>query len=110
MEGTGEEKRKIQETFADGMKELALEPDLVQLVFKNDILILEGRVEHWQQVVDIGHMAAKLPGVTKLVNHLTSEDQPAPEPENTPEAKEERLAAYRKMDVVDHADVVIIGA
>lgn len=110
MEGTGEEKRKIQETFADGMKELALEPDCVQLVFKDDILILEGRVEHWQQVVDIGHMAAKLPGVTKLVNHLTSEDQPEPEPENTPEAKEERLAAYREMDVGDHADVVIIGA
>lgn len=110
MEITGEERKKIQEAFTDGMKQLGLDASGVTLNFRDDILILEGNREVWQQVVDIGHMAAKLPGVTKLVNHLTSDDQPEPEAGNTPEEKAAELARCEAMDVVDHAQVVIIGA
>ena len=61
MEITGEERKKIQEAFTDVMKQLGLDDSGVTLNFRDDILILEGNREVWQQVVDIGHMAAKLP-------------------------------------------------
>lgn len=102
MEITGEEKKKIQEAFVDGMQKLELDSSGVTLAFRDDVLILEGNRENWQQVVDIGHMAAKLSGVTKLVNHMTSDDQPEIESEN--------ISKYESMDMVDHAQVVIIGA
>lgn len=92
----------IRESFRQGMEQLGLDPSLVELIEKDDIVILEGQVDRWQQVVDIGHMVAKLPGVDNLVNHLTSKDQPAKESKN--------IEQYYSMDEVDHADVVIIGA
>ena len=92
----------IRESFRQGMEQLGLDPSLVELIEKDDIVILEGQVDQWQQVVDIGHMVAKLPGVDNLVNHLTSKDQPAKESKN--------IEQYYSMDEVDHADVVIIGA
>lgn len=102
MELTGEDKKRIQEAFAEKMRELQLDDSDITLVFHKDILILEGNCSVWQQVVDVGHMAAKLPGVTKLVNHLTSKDQP--------ERKPEDIKKYENMEIIDHAQVVIIGA
>lgn len=92
---------EINDLFRQGMEKLDLDPSQVELTWDEDILILSGCLTVWQQVVDVGHMAAKLPGVTKLVNHLTSLDQPP---------KEERdFSAYYKMEETDQADVVIIG-
>lgn len=59
----------IRESFRQGIEQLGLDPSLVELIEKDDIVILEGQVDQWQQVVDIGHMVAKLPGVDNLVNH-----------------------------------------
>ena len=42
MEITGEERKKIQEAFTDGMKQLGLDASGVTLNFRDDILILEG--------------------------------------------------------------------
>lgn len=92
----------FNEAFQEGMEKLKLDASRVKPVWREDILVLEGQMDIWQQVVDVGHMAAKLPGVTKLVNHLTSLDQPK---------KEKReLALYQNMEEIDQADVVIIGA
>ena len=93
---------KIRQAFLEGMHRLGLDPSLVTWTMQDDILILEGQVERWQQVVDVGHMAAKIEGVHNLVNHMTSLDQPAKPVRD--------LSAYYDMDVADHADVVIIGA
>lgn len=92
----------IRESFRQGMEQLGLDTSLIELIEKDEIFILEGQVDRWQQVVDIGHMVAKIPGVDNLVNHLTSRDQPEKESKN--------LEQYYFMDEVDHADVVIIGA
>ena len=69
----------INDLFLQEMEKLSLDPASVQLTWQDDILILSGCLKCWQQVVDVGHMAAKLPGVKKLVNHLTSEDAPKKE-------------------------------
>ena len=47
MEITGEERKKIQEAFTDGMKQLGLDASGVTLNFRDDILILEGNREVW---------------------------------------------------------------
>lgn len=93
---------QIRELFVQEMENMGLDSNRVTLSWRDDILILSGEMEIWQQVVDVGHMAAKLPGVTKLVNHLTSEDQP-------PKADRD-ITLYRLMEETDRADVVIIGA
>lgn len=93
---------QIRDLFIQEMENMGLTPDLVELSWKGDILILSGEMETWQQVVDVGHMAAKLPGVTKLVNHLTSKDQPV-------KVKRD-IAPYLAEKEIDQADVVIIGA
>ena len=93
---------QIKDLFVQGMENMGLDSKRVELSWKEDILILSGEMDTWQQVVDVGHMAAKLAGVTKLVNHLTSKDQP--------QNVKRDLSPYFDMDEVNKADVVIIGA
>lgn len=93
---------QMKDLFLQGMENMGLDSNEVELSWNEDILILSGKMNTWQQVVDVGHMAAKLPGVTKLVNHLTSKDQPPKEIRD--------LSPYFAMDETDKADVVIIGA
>ena len=93
---------RINDLFVQGMENMGLDSGKVELSWKEDILILSGEMDTWQQVVDVGHMAAKLAGVTKLVNHLTSKDQP-------PKAERD-LSPYFEMDEINRAEVVIIGA
>lgn len=93
---------QIKNLFEQGVENMGLDSKMVELSWNEDILILSGEMDTWQQVVDVGHMAAKLAGVTKLVNHLTSKDQP-------PKVIRD-LSPYFAMDEVTKADVVIIGA
>ena len=44
----------VKEAFFQKMKESELDASKVSLEWKDDILILSGEVERWQQVVDIG--------------------------------------------------------
>ena len=92
----------INDLFMQGMENLGLPSSNVTLDWDEDILILSGSLEKWQQVVDVGHMAAKIPGVTKLVNHITSQDQP--------EKEKIDLTPYYEKEEIDRAEVVIIGA
>ena len=92
----------VKEAFFQKMKESELDASKVSLEWKDDILILSGEVERWQQVVDIGHLTAKIPGVTKLVNHLTSKDMPKKEKKD--------ISPFLAMEEKEEADVVIIGA
>ncbi len=92
---------EIRESFRQGMETLHLDHSKVKIEWKKDVMILSGEMENWQQVVDVGHMAAKIPGVKKLVNHLRSKGQQIKEPVD--------LTPYREMKEVDQADVVIIG-
>ena len=55
----------VKEAFFQKMKESELDASKVSLEWKDDILILSGEVERWQQVVDIGHLTAKIPGVSE---------------------------------------------
>ena len=92
----------VKEAFFQKMKESKMDASKVNLEWKDDILILSGEMEKWQQVVDVGHLAAKISGVTKLVNHLTSKDMPQKEKKN--------ISSFWEMKENDKADVVIIGA
>ena len=93
---------RINDLFVQGMENMGLDSNRVELSWKEDILLLSGQMDTWQQVVDVGHMAAKIAGVTKLVNHLTSKDQP-------PKAERD-LRPYFEMGEMHKAEVVIIGA
>lgn len=92
----------FQDAFVSGLDKLNLDSSGVKFYWNDDILFLEGEMDTWQQVVDVGHMAAKLPGVTKLVNHMTSKDAPKKEPKD--------IRSFYDLDKIDHADIVIIGA
>ncbi len=92
----------FQEAFVSGLNHLNLEHSGAEFHWNEDILFLEGEMDTWQQVVDVGHMAAKLPGVTKLVNHMTSKDAPVKETKD--------IRSLYDLDEIDHAEVVIIGA
>lgn len=87
--------------FEKALKESGLPAEKVRAKAEDGILTLYGEVDRWATAVDIGHMAAKLPGAVNVVVDITSPDLPK---------KEKRdLAPYRALGVADRADVVIIG-
>lgn len=69
------------------------------------VVYLTGEVERWQQVIDIGHIAGRLPNIKGVVNNITSKDYKKPE-RNI--AKE--ITKSKEIGVIDEADIVIIGA
>lgn len=88
-------------SFEKALKERGFSPERVKARAKEGILTLFGEVDAWPMAVDIGHMAARLPGVVNVVVDITSPDLPK---------KEERdLAPCLARGVADRADVVIIG-
>lgn len=68
------------------------------------VMTLEGEVDHWQQVVDIGHLAGKS-GVKGVINNLRAKDYPHKKVDNLAAVK-----AGKALGVIDWADIVIIGA
>jgi glycerol-3-phosphate dehydrogenase len=69
------------------------------------VVTLTGETEIWQQVVDIGHIAGKLPGVRGVINRLTSKDYHAPAVDRSAD-----IALSRQKGVIDACDILIIGA
>jgi glycerol-3-phosphate dehydrogenase len=69
-----------------------------------DILWLEGMARTWTDVVAIGHLAASVPGVRQVVNHLRALDENPPVRDRAP-----IIAAGRAVGEIDEVDVLIIG-
>lgn len=69
------------------------------------VIYLSGEVREWQQVVDIGHIAGKLPGIKGVVNNIVSEDSPKIKADKTKE-----INLGRARGIIADSDIVIIGA
>lgn len=69
------------------------------------ILTLSGECASWQQLVDIGHQAARLPGVKNVVNELRVTGLEIPQKDYRP-----LRDAGRSRGVAADVDVLIIGA
>ena len=93
--------RKIRKALKKTFPELELELQLDERA----ILTLAGRCSSWQQVVDVGHRAAALPGIKNVVNELTVPGQPAPKIDYP-----SVCANGRAKGVAADVDLLIIGA
>ena len=69
------------------------------------VIYLSGEVREWQQVVDIGHIAGKLPGIKGVVNNIVSEDSP-----KIKAGKTKEINLGRARGIIADSDIVIIGA
>jgi len=69
-----------------------------------NIVILEGEVDTWQSVIDIGHAAAKVDGVRNVVSDLSVKGLEIPRKDYSP-----YIAQGKEIGVIDEADVVIVG-
>lgn len=69
------------------------------------ILTLRGTCESWQQLVAIGHSAAKLPSVKNVVNELSANGVSVPRKDYT-----SLRSMGEAQGVIGEADVVIVGA
>ncbi|AIO19443.1 Hydrogen cyanide synthase subunit HcnC precursor [Candidatus Izimaplasma bacterium HR1] len=69
------------------------------------IITLTGTVDVWQELVDIGHIVAKVKGVKNLVNNITAKDTVIVKKDYTNEILE-----TKKSGKTESCDVVIIGA
>ena len=69
------------------------------------ILTLTGECSSWDELVGVGHLAAKQDGVKNVVNHMTVKGMTIPKKDYTPYKQE-----GEKHGVVAETDVVIIGA
>ncbi len=78
-------------------------------VDERQVVHLTGTVARWQQAVDIGHMAAGLPGVRGVVNDLGREKCKEDAKARLRE-RNARIAAGRARGVVKHAGIVVVGA
>ena len=66
-------KQEILAAFSEGLKKFNLDSTAISAHIEDDgILTLEGSTETWQIAVDLGHMAAKLPGIHNVVSDLTA--------------------------------------
>ena len=69
------------------------------------IVTLTGTVDVWQELVDIGHIVAKVKGVKNLVNNITAKDTVILKKDYSAE-----IANTKKTGNEESCDVVIIGA
>ncbi|MEM1981348.1 MAG: NAD(P)/FAD-dependent oxidoreductase [Candidatus Hadarchaeales archaeon] len=74
----------------------------LRISLEGEILFLEGETESWEQVVELGHLAAGVEGVRGIVNRLWPRGLPKPERKREGKGK----AAWDGM----RADVVVVGA
>jgi len=65
---------------------------------------LTGKVDQWQQVVDIGHIAGKLPGVKGVVNKIVSKDYKELEKNRIQE-----INRGKEQGILTKTDIVIVG-
>lgn len=68
------------------------------------VITLEGHTKTWQQVVDIGHLAGKLPGTKGVINKIHSDDETIKMPDRT-----EDIEKGRKKGCIGTWDILIIG-
>lgn len=94
---TEEIRRVLEEAFPGDEFRLSMD--------ERNILTITGEVDSWDKVVDIGHLAAKQPGVKNVVNELGVKGMVLPKKDYTP---------YRQKGLekgkLDRVDVLIIGA
>lgn len=69
------------------------------------IVYLKGEVDKWQDVVDIGHIVAKVKGVVNVVNDISAKGIKIVKKDNT-----EKIKKTIEQGKVMRTDVVIIGA
>ncbi|HHW75367.1 MAG TPA: NAD(P)/FAD-dependent oxidoreductase [Firmicutes bacterium] len=93
--------KKIKNTLQKAFPEIELS---LQLDGRG-ILTLAGECTDWQQVVAVGHRAAKLPGVKNVVNELRVPGLAVPEKDYGP-----LRSRGLKRGVVADVDLLIIGA
>lgn len=74
-------------------------------VDERNIVTLMGDCSSWQTLVEIGHAAAKIPGVRNVVSDVTIRGQSAPRKDYTRD-----LRTGRERGVIAEVDVVIAGA
>lgn len=89
--------RKLNKAFPDAAVEAALD--------ERAILTIRGECASWDELVKIGHRAAKLPGVKNVVNELTAKGVVVPQKDYAALRAKGEAAG-----VIDEADVVIVGA
>jgi len=90
-------KQLLEEKFPGMVLECAMD--------QRGILTLSGECESWDQLVDIGHAAAKLSGVKNVVSEMTVRGLEIPQKDYSAFKR-----AGEAIGVVDSVDVLIVGA
>jgi glycerol-3-phosphate dehydrogenase len=85
----------------EGLKEYNIKAEITE----ENVIRLEGEVDTWQQVVDIGHIAGRIKGVRGVLNLIKAKDVKLEKKDRT-----EEINRAKEKGVIDSADVVIIGA
>ena len=92
---------KVKKTF----KKIFPDVELGMDIDERGILTLKGECTDWDQVVKIGHLAAKQKGVKNVVNKLCVPGLNIPHKDYS-----SYIAMGKEFGIVDEVDVVIIGA
>ena len=74
-------KDRVQKAIS--LKEKIAHYDIDVDVSDRNIVTLNGVVDDWNDVVEIGHLAAKVKGVRNVVNDITSKDYHIEKEDNT---------------------------
>ncbi len=72
---------------------------------EDQVVILTGQVDVWQHVVDIGHIAGRIPGVYSVLNNITVKGLEIPVPDYSRE-----IQKARETGEIADVDVLIVGA
>jgi glycerol-3-phosphate dehydrogenase len=69
-----------------------------------NVITLEGKVDLWQHVVDLGHIAGKLGAVKGVINNLELKDKPKVKPNYL-----KKIEEAKEIGQIAESDIVIIG-
>lgn len=70
-----------------------------------NVIVLNGVVDKWQDVIDIGHIAGSIKGIKGVVNHIEAQNIKLRKQDNS-----SRIEDAKKIGIIDTVDVVIVGA
>lgn len=103
MNGGSKVKNKITKAIKENENLAKYDIDIE--ISEGKIVYLKGEVDVWKDVVDIGHIVAKVKGVVNVVNDISAKGVKIVKKDNA-----EKIKKTIKQGKVMRADVVIIGA
>ncbi len=98
----------LNQLYSEVEKNIKLKDYVIEATIDDRrVIFLSGEVDDWKHVVEIGQIAGKIKDIKGVVNRIKVKTD---HPDLTDDGFALRLQQATKKGIIDHADIVIVGA